>query len=137
MSKQQFQTEVNQLLHLIIHSLYSNKEIFIRELISNASDALDKYKFMTLTNPKHSNSDFSPRVDINFVNNNDDISITISDNGIGMDKKDLNQIGSYFDIQPRFIVAILGNIMTMPGLPRQPAAEQICLNEHGEIAGLF
>ena len=90
MSKQQFQTEVNQLLHLIIHSLYSNKEIFIRELISNASDALDKYKFMTLTNPKHSNSDFSPRVDINFVNNDDDISITISDNGIGMDKKDLN-----------------------------------------------
>ena len=90
MSKQQFQTEVNQLLHLIIHSLYSNKEIFLRELISNASDALDKYKFMTLTDSKYSNSDFTPRVDISFTNKEDDISITISDNGIGMDKKDLN-----------------------------------------------
>ena len=90
MSKKQFQTEVNQLLHLIIHSLYSNKEIFLRELISNASDALDKYKFMTLSDSKYSNSDFTPRVDISFTNKEDDISITISDNGIGMDKKDLN-----------------------------------------------
>ena len=90
MSKQQFQTEVNQLLHLIIHSLYSNKEIFLRELISNASDALDKYKFMTLTDSKFSNSEFSPRVDISFKNTDKDLSMTISDNGIGMDKKDLN-----------------------------------------------
>ena len=91
MSKHKFQTEVSQLLHLIIHSLYSHNEIFLRELISNSSDALDKYKFLTLTNPKHSNSDFSPRVDVSFVNKNDNISITISDNGIGMDKKDLNE----------------------------------------------
>ena len=91
MSKQKFQTEVNQLLHLIIHSLYSNKEIFLRELISNASDALDKYKFLTLTNTKHTNADFSPRIDVSFINDKDNNCIIISDNGIGMDKKDLNE----------------------------------------------
>ena len=88
---QKFQTEVNQLLHLIIHSLYSNKEIFLRELISNSSDALDKFKFLTLTNDKFKNTDFRPRIDISFENNDNKKTITISDNGIGMDKKDLNQ----------------------------------------------
>ena len=88
---QKFQTEVNQLLHLIIHSLYSNKEIFLRELISNASDALDKYKFLTLTDSKFKNSDFIPRVDISFSDDDSGAIIKISDNGIGMDKKDLNQ----------------------------------------------
>ena len=88
---QKFQTEVNQLLHLIIHSLYSNKEIFLRELISNSSDALDKFKFLTLTNDKFKNTDFIPRIDISFEDNNGNKTITISDNGIGMDKKDLNQ----------------------------------------------
>ncbi len=88
---QKFQTEVNQLLHLIIHSLYSNKEIFIRELISNSSDALDKYKFLTLSDSKFKNSDFVPRIDISFNSDKKNSTITISDNGIGMDKKDLNQ----------------------------------------------
>ena len=90
MSKQKFQTEVNQLLQLIIHSLYSNKEIFLRELISNASDALDKYKFLTLTDSKFKSSDFSPKIDIEFSDEKDNHKIIIADNGIGMDKKDLN-----------------------------------------------
>ena len=66
-------------------------EIFLRELVSNSSDALDKFKFLTLTNDKFKNTDFTPRIDISFENNDNGKTITISDNGIGMDKKDLNQ----------------------------------------------
>ena len=90
MPKQEFQTEVSQLLHLIIHSLYSNKEIFLRELISNSSDALDKYKFLSLTDKKYNNSDFSPSINVSFESDDNSHFITISDNGVGMDKKDLN-----------------------------------------------
>ncbi len=88
MSKKQFQTEVNQLLHLIIHSLYSHQEIFLRELISNSSDALDKLKFLNLTDENYKSIDFDPRVDISF--NADEKTITISDTGIGMNEEDLD-----------------------------------------------
>ena len=77
-----FQSEAKQLLHLMIHSLYSNKEIFLRELISNASDAIDKLRFEGLSNPDliGAENDFQIRIEIN----KDERTITISDNGIGM-----------------------------------------------------
>ena len=91
MPKHKFQTEVSQLLHLIIHSLYSHKEIFLRELVSNASDALDKHKFLTLTDKKIKGAEFAPRVDVAFSDDKDKPTLTISDNGIGMSDKDLKE----------------------------------------------
>jgi molecular chaperone HtpG len=87
MAKRKFKTEVNQLLHLIIHSLYSHKEIFLRELISNSSDALDKLKHLTLTDDNFKDLDFDPRIDISFDEN--EKTLTVSDSGIGMSKDDL------------------------------------------------
>ena len=94
MGKHQFQTEVNQLLHLIVHSLYSHKEIFLRELISNASDALDKLKYLTLTDDAFKQFPFDPRIDIRF-DESDQKSITVEDTGIGMNDEDLvEQLGT-------------------------------------------
>ena len=89
MAKQKFRTEVSQLLHLIVHSLYSNKEIFLRELISNASDAMDKLRYLTLSDSKYKSMEFSPRVDIEFEEKDKVKTLTIMDNGIGMNKEDL------------------------------------------------
>ncbi len=88
MKKRQFKTEVSDLLHLIIHSLYSNREIFLRELISNASDAIDKLKYLTLTDDKLKGLAFEPRIDISF--DSDKKTLTIADNGLGMNEADLN-----------------------------------------------
>ncbi|MDR1072081.1 MAG: molecular chaperone HtpG [Treponema sp.] len=87
MAQRQFQTEVSKLLHLIIHSLYSNREIFLRELVSNASDALDKLKYLTVADENYKNIVFDPRVDLSF--NKDAKTLTVSDNGIGMNEQDL------------------------------------------------
>ncbi len=87
MAKHQFQTEANQILNLMIHSLYSNKEIFIRELVSNASDALDKLNMLVLTEAKYKEVVFSPRIDI--VANKEAKTLTIKDSGIGMSEDDL------------------------------------------------
>ena len=93
MAKHQFQTEANQILNLMIHSLYSNKEIFIRELVSNASDALDKLNMLVLTDEKYKNIDFTPRIDI--VANKEAKTLTIKDTGIGMNEEDLiNNLGT-------------------------------------------
>ena len=87
MAKREFQTEIKQLLNLMIHSLYSNKEIFLRELISNASDAIDKLKFLTLTDDKFKDLKFDGRIDIRIDNENK--TIKVIDTGIGMDEEDL------------------------------------------------
>lgn len=84
-----FQTEVSQLLNLMIHSLYSNKEIFLRELISNASDAIDKLKFQALSDESliEGKEELNIHVDIN----KDKKTITITDNGIGMSEAEVNK----------------------------------------------
>ena len=87
MSKREFQTEVSQLLQLIIHSLYSHPEIFLRELISNSSDALDKLRHLTLTDDVYKALPFNPRIDLELDEANS--TLTISDTGIGMNEEDL------------------------------------------------
>jgi molecular chaperone HtpG len=91
MSKQQFQTEVSQLLQLIVHSLYSHPEIFLRELISNSSDALDKLRHLTLTDDKFKalvgNGIDAPRIDLTL--DEEKKTLTLSDTGIGMSEEDL------------------------------------------------
>ena len=82
-----FQTETKQLLKLMIHSLYSNKEIFIRELVSNASDALDKLRFESVGDEKLSSFNKNLKIDITIDTNNS--KIIISDNGIGMNEEEV------------------------------------------------
>jgi molecular chaperone HtpG len=87
MSKREFQTEVSELLQLIIHSLYSHPEIFLRELISNSSDALDKLRHLTLTDDTYKSLPFDPRIDLELDEENK--TLTIADTGIGMNEEDL------------------------------------------------
>jgi len=87
MSKREFQTEVSQLLQLIVHSLYSHPEIFLRELISNASDALDKLRHLTLTDEAYKDFSFNPRIDLELDEENS--TLAIADTGIGMNEEDL------------------------------------------------
>src|SRR5437870_3233238 len=84
-----FQAEVKQLLHLMIHSLYSNKEIFLRELISNASDAADKLRFESLKDPLILMDDPDLKVWVEF--DKDKKTITVRDNGIGMNREEVIQ----------------------------------------------
>ena len=88
-----FQTEVKQLLHLMIHSLYSNKEIFMRELISNASDACDKLRFEALTNAELYEDDFELKIRIEYDKEKKILSLT--DNGVGMSRQEvMDNIGT-------------------------------------------
>src|SRR6201996_9564684 len=87
MSKREFQTEVSQLLQLIVHSLYSHPEIFLRELISNSSDALDKLRHLTLTDDAYKALPFDPRIDLEL--DEEKKTLTIADTGVGMNEEDL------------------------------------------------
>ena len=102
-----FQAEVKQLLQLMIHSLYSNKEIFLRELISNASDAADKLRFEAMTHPDwyESNPDLAIQIELDKAAR----TLTISDNGIGMDR-DTQQ-----HIYEKFYRAHTGNLHNVKG----------------------
>lgn len=82
-----FQAEVKQLLNIVVHSLYSNKEIFLRELISNASDAADKLRFEALSDPALYENDSNLKIEVSF--NAQDRTITVSDNGIGMNRDEV------------------------------------------------
>ena len=88
-----FQAEVKQLLHLMVHSLYSNKEIFLRELISNASDALDRLRFEAISSPELMGRDSELTIRVEFDKNEGTLSV--SDNGIGMSRQELvDQLGT-------------------------------------------
>src|ERR1700730_8512734 len=87
MSKREFQTEVSQLLQLIVHSLYSHPEIFLRELISNSSDALDKLLHLTLIDDAYKSLPFDPRIALEL--DEEKRTLTIADTGIGMNEEEL------------------------------------------------
>ncbi len=87
--KHEFQTEVRELLNLMIHSMYSNQEIFLRELVSNSADALDKVRFEGITHPDLLGEDTDLRIDLKV--DEEARTITVSDNGIGMNEDDLMQ----------------------------------------------
>jgi molecular chaperone HtpG len=111
MAKHRFQTEVDRLLQLIIHSLYSHPEIFLRELISNASDALDRLKYLTLTDEQYKGFPFVPRIDIVFDDGGEHGTLSVSDTGIGMNAEELEQnLGTIADSGTRrFVESMSGD----------------------------
>src|SRR5947208_2818969 len=116
----QFQAETRQLLDLMIHSLYSNKEIFLRELISNASDALDRLRFEALTNPELLAGDETLEIRIDADRKNR--TLTISDNGIGMSREEvIANIGTIAKSGTREMVERLKQ-----GESKETIAQMIC-----------
>ena len=84
-----FDADIKQLMGLIINSFYSNKDVFLRELISNASDALDKIRYKSITEPEESGLDVEPEFKIQIIPDKNNQTLTIIDTGIGMTKKDM------------------------------------------------
>src|SRR3954451_17819244 len=102
----QFKTELKQLLHLIIHSLYSHKDIFLRELISNASDAIDTARFQSLTNPDIAEGDTEWKIKI--IPDEAKGTLTISDNGVAVSRASIVEIlGTIAKSAPRAFLETL------------------------------
>ena len=98
----QFQADVNKLMDIIINSLYSKKEIFLRELISNGSDALDKTRFMSLTDPSVLGEGDTAKLEMKLIADKEAKTLTLIDRGCGMSKDDLiNQLGTVAQYAPR------------------------------------
>ncbi|MDH4128321.1 MAG: molecular chaperone HtpG [Spirochaetota bacterium] len=120
-TKRKFKAETKKILHLVTHSLYSNKDIFLRELISNASDAIDKIRFESLTNKEilENNSDWK----IKIIADKEKNTLTISDNGIGMNKDE--------------VIENLGTIAKSGTEAFVKLAQQGELKNHPELIGQF
>ena len=126
MSKQtlSFQAEVAQLLHLVTHSLYSNKEIFLRELISNASDACDKLRFEALANPALWED--APNLEVRVSFDKDAKTLTIADNGIGLTEQEaIDNLGTIAKSGTRDFVSKL------------EASQKADAKEQGSLIGQF
>ena len=111
-----FQAEVKQLLHLVTHSLYSNKEIFLRELVSNASDACDKLRFEALNNSGLYED--APNLEVRIAFDKDAKTLTITDNGIGLSQQEaIDHLGtiakSFFQSQ---VGEMLGEVRLLPAV---------------------
>ena len=117
-----FQTEVKQLLHLMIHSLYSNKEIFLRELISNASDAEDKLRFAALKDDSLYESDPELKIRLDF--DEEANTVTLTDNGIGMTRDDVIQNLGVVRLLLELHQLIVNGVQALAGL-RQKLPQQI------------
>lgn len=116
-----FQSEAKQLLHLMIHSLYSNKEIFLRELISNSSDAIDKLRFKSLADESLLESDSELKIQIEF--DKEARTVTISDNGIGMSREDaVNHLGT---------IAKSGTAQFLESLSGDQAKDSLLIGQFG------
>ncbi len=130
MAKQEFQTEVSQLLQLIIHSLYSHPEIFLRELISNSSDALDKLRYLTLTDESFKNLPFDPRIDLEVDEANS--TLTVADSGIGMNEEDLiAHLGTIARSGTKNFLTQLSGDATQRLQPHRPVRRRLLLRLHG------
>jgi molecular chaperone HtpG len=109
MAKQKFKTEVGRLLHLITHSLYSHPEVFLRELVSNASDALDRLKYLTLTEDAFKGFAFLPRIDIS-IDQQHKSWLEVADSGLGMNKEELaKNLGTIANSGTRQFVESMGD----------------------------